>query len=154
MAVMAEWQTQAAKWGKIHSEMCCVCVCLCVCVFVTDVAKLPRHPELPNVVSPVAKHYLHVRATMDVLENVIPGSSDFTTCHLTNSPADKLAVAKARRPSKAMPVSQMYWVNASNLETFVRMNPCRNINIKRFSGHVSDFTASSRGQLGMSCSGC
>ena len=50
-----------------------------MCAFVTDVAKLPRHPELPNVVSPVAKHYLHVCATMDVLENVIPGSSDFTT---------------------------------------------------------------------------
>ena len=24
---MAELQTQAAKWGKIHSEVCCVCVC-------------------------------------------------------------------------------------------------------------------------------
>ena len=52
---------------------------MCVCVRVTNVAKLPRQPELPNV-SQVAKHYLNVCTTMDVLENVIPGSSDFTTC--------------------------------------------------------------------------
>ena len=62
-----------AKWGGIHSEVCCVCV------RVTNVAKLPRQPELPNV-SQVAKHYLNVCTTMDVLENVISGSSDFTTC--------------------------------------------------------------------------
>ena len=24
-----EWQTPAAKWGGIHSEVCCVCVCAC-----------------------------------------------------------------------------------------------------------------------------
>ena len=56
------------------------------------------------------------------------------------------------------------WANASHLGTFVRMNPCRNINIKRFSGHVSDFTAAlpkvshacrvHKVNSGMSCSGC
>ena len=61
--------------------------------------------------------------------------------HLTNSLADKLAVAKTRRPSKAMLMSHISWANASHLGTFVRMNPCPNINIQRFSGHVSDFIA-------------
>ena len=70
---IAEWQTRAGEVGR-DSLRGVVCVCACV----TDVAKLPRHPELLNV-SPVAKHYLHICTTMDVLENAVPGSLDFTT---------------------------------------------------------------------------
>ena len=87
------------------------------------------------------KHCIfHIICTpMDVLENAIPGGSDFTTWQTRS--VDKLAVAETRRPSKAMLMSHISWANASHLGTFVRMNPCRNINIKRFSGHVSLFTA-------------
>ena len=75
---IAEWQTRAGEVGRDSLRgVVCVCVCVCVCACVTDVAKLPRHPEWTNV-SPVAKHYLHICTTVDVLENAVPGSSDFT----------------------------------------------------------------------------
>ena len=50
-------------------------VCVCVCHYCGQTATTL---ELPNV-SPVAKHYTFICTTMDVLENVIRGSSDITT---------------------------------------------------------------------------
>ena len=113
------------KWGGIHSEVCCV----------TTVAKLPWIDEC-HPSSKTLSSYLYNNGCSRECH-----SWQFGLYHLTKSFADKLAVAKARRPSKAMLMSHISWANSSHFGTFVRMNPCRNINIKRFNGHVSDFTA-------------
>ena len=83
MAVTGEWKTAEAKWGRC-----------CAYVFVTNVAKLPRHPELTNF-SPVAKHYLHICTTFDVFDCFWECHPwEFRLYHLTNSLVYKLAVLK------------------------------------------------------------